>query len=65
MKIVVILFLVFILGSLFSALFFLVRDKGQGERTVRALTVRITLSVVLFVLLMLGYYFGVIEGKLS
>jgi len=65
MKIVVILFLVFILGSLFSALYFLVSDKGQGERTVRALTVRITLSVVLFVLLMLGYYFGVIEGKLS
>jgi hypothetical protein len=28
---------------------------------VRALTVRITLSVVLFILLMLGYYFGLIE----
>jgi hypothetical protein len=28
---------------------------------VRALTVRITLSVVLFALLMLGYYFGLIE----
>lgn len=65
MKIVVILFLVFILGSLFSALYFLVRDKGQGERTVKALTVRITLSVVLFVLLMLGYYSGIISGKLS
>jgi hypothetical protein len=65
MKIVVILFLVFILGSLFSALYFLVRDRGQGERTVKALTVRITLSIVLFVLLMLGYYFGMIEGKLS
>lgn len=65
MKIAVILFLVFILGSLFSALYFLVRDKGQGERTVKALTVRITLSVVLFVLLMLGYYFGVITGKID
>ena len=65
MKIVVILFLVFILGSLFSALYFLVRDKGQGERTVKALTVRITLSVVLFVLLMLGYYFGIITGKID
>ena len=64
MKIVVILFLVFILGSLFSALYFLVRDKGQGERTVKALTVRISLSVVLFMLLMLGYYFGVITDKL-
>ena len=65
MKIVVILFLVFILGSLFSALYFLVRDKGQGERTVKALTVRITLSIVLFVLLMLGYYSGIITSKLS
>ena len=65
MKIVVILFLVFILGSLFSALYYLVRDKGQGERTVKALTVRITLSVVLFVLLMLGYYSGIITSKLS
>lgn len=65
MKIVVILFLVFIVGSLFSALFFMVRDKGQGERTVRALTVRITLSLILFALLLLGYHFGFITGKLQ
>jgi hypothetical protein len=65
MKIAVILFLVFIVGSLFSALYYLVRDKGQGERTVKALTVRITLSVVLFALLMLGYYFGFITGKIQ
>ena len=65
MKIVVILFLAFIVGSLFSALYYLVRDKGRGERTVKALTVRITLSVALFLLLMLGYYFGFITGKLS
>jgi hypothetical protein len=65
MKIVVILFLAFIVGSLFSALYYLVRDRGRGERTVRALTVRITLSVTLFVLLMLGYYFGFITGKIQ
>ena len=65
MKIVVILFLVFIVGSLFSALYYLVHDKGRGERTVRALTVRITLSVALFVLLMLGYYFGFITGRIE
>lgn len=64
MKIVVILFLVFIVGSLGSALYFMVKDRGQGERTVRALTVRIALSIVLFVLLMLGYHFGFITGKL-
>jgi hypothetical protein len=65
MKIVVILFLVVIVGSLFSALYYLVHDKGRGERTVRALTVRITLSVTLFVLLMLGYYFGFITGRIE
>ena len=64
MKIVVILFLAFIVGSLASALYFMVKDRGQGERTVRALTVRIALSIVLFALLMLGYYFGLITGKL-
>lgn len=65
MKILVILFVIFIVGSLFSALYFMIRDKGQGERTVKALTVRVALSVVLFALLMLGFYFGLIPGKLS
>jgi uncharacterized membrane protein (DUF373 family) len=65
MRILAILFLVFIVGSLFSALYFLVRDKGQGERVVKALTVRVVLSVVLFALLMLGIYTGVITGKLQ
>ncbi len=64
MKILVILFAIFIVASLFSALFFLIKDKGQGERTVRALTVRVALSVVLFALLMLGYHFGIITGRL-
>lgn len=65
LKIIVILFLVFIVGSLFSALYFLVRDKGQGTRTVKALTVRVTLSVILFALLMLGIYTGLITDKLQ
>ena len=65
MKFVVILFLVFIVGSLGSALYFMVKDRGQGECTVKALTVRITLSIVLFALLMLGFYFGLITDKLQ
>jgi len=59
-KILVIVFLVFIVGSLGSALYYLVRDKGGSDRTVKALTVRISLSIALFVLLMAGYYFGFI-----
>lgn len=60
MKLLVILFLLAILGSLASALYFLVRDKGGSDRTVRALTWRVGLSISLFVLLMAGYYSGVI-----
>jgi hypothetical protein len=60
MKILVILFLLVILGSLASALYYLIRDKGHSDRTVRALTWRIGLSITLFVLLMAGYYTGII-----
>ena len=63
MKIVILLFLLIIVGSLGSALFYLVRDKGTSTRTVKALTVRVALSVTLFMLLMLGYYFGLIPKK--
>ena len=64
MRILVILFLVFIVGSLFSALYFLIKDRGGSERMAKALTVCVVLSVVLFALLMLGYYLGFITGRL-
>jgi len=64
-KIVVILFLIAIVASLGSALFFLVTDQGKSKRTVKALAVRVGLSLTLFLLLMAGYYFGLIPGKLS
>lgn len=64
MKIIVLLFIAFILVSLFSALYFMIRDKGQSRRAVKALTVRVALSVVLFALLMLGFHFGIINTRL-
>jgi hypothetical protein len=64
MKIVVILFIVLILASLGSALYFLVKDKGASTRTAKALTWRVVFSVTLFALLMLGYQFGLITTKL-
>lgn len=64
MKIIVLLFVVFILASLFSALYFLIKDKGRSERMVRALTVRVVLSIALFALLMLGFRFGFITTHL-
>jgi len=60
-KIIVVLFLIIIIGSLFSGLYYLVKDKGTSERTVRALTLRISLSVLLFILLMIGYATGLLQ----
>ena len=63
MKIVAVLFLLFIIASLGSALYYLVKDKGNSTRALKALTLRIGLSLVLFAMLMLGFYFGIIPGK--
>ena len=50
-----------IVASLGSALFHLSRGSGNSEKLVRALTIRIGLSIALFVLLMLAWYFGLIS----
>jgi hypothetical protein len=65
MKIIVILFVLLILASLGSALFFLIADHGHSKRTVKALALRVGLSLSLFLLLMAGYYFGLIPGKIN
>jgi hypothetical protein len=58
--------LVGVVASLGSGLFHLSRGGGAGgaeasRKLARALTVRITLSLVLFALLMLAWYFGLIS----
>ena len=63
MRYVILVFIVFILGSLFGALYYMIRDKGQSTRTVRALTWRVGLSIMLFLILMLGSYFGLISPQ--
>ena len=61
MRILVTLLLVLILFSLLSGLVYLIRDRGHGERTVKALTWRIGLSLALFLVLMAGYYLGLFQ----
>jgi len=60
-KLIIILMLFAVIGSLFSGLFFLVRDHGANDRTVKALTLRIALSIAILALLLLGYRFGLIS----
>jgi len=60
-KIIVILLFLAALGSLVSAMVFLVKDRGDTNRTAKALTYRIGISVFVFILLMLAYFAGYIE----
>jgi hypothetical protein len=62
LKLVIVLMLFGVIGSLFSGLFFLYRDRGTGTRTARALTLRIGLSIALFLLLLVSFRFGAIPG---
>ena len=64
MRYVVIAVLLMILASLGSAVFFMMRDRGNSTRMVKALAIRVGLSVALFLFLMGGYYFGLFPGKL-
>ncbi|HVN42822.1 MAG TPA: twin transmembrane helix small protein [Steroidobacteraceae bacterium] len=60
-KPLIVLVLFAILASLGSGLFHLVKDEGQSNRMVNALTLRIALSVLLFALLFLAWRAGLIE----
>ena len=52
--------LVAIVVSLGSALFHLSRKTGDSRKLARDLTIRIVLSVALFILLMVAWHFGLI-----
>jgi hypothetical protein len=60
-KILIVIVFLAIVASLGSGLFALVDDKGKSKRLVNSLTVRITLSVLLFVLLIIAYMNGLIQ----
>jgi apolipoprotein N-acyltransferase len=53
--------LIAIVVSLGTGLFHLVNDKGESKRMVRALTIRVALSVALFILLYVAWSQGLIH----
>jgi len=61
---VVIAVLVLILASLGSGLYFMFHDRSGSRRALRALSIRVGLSVGLFLMLMVAYYLGFIPGRL-
>ncbi|MFC4277442.1 twin transmembrane helix small protein [Achromobacter aloeverae] len=62
MRVLVVVAFIGILVSLGSALVYLMKDKGTTNRTVNALTVRIGLSVALFLFVLLANQLGWIQS---
>jgi len=62
-KLPIFLLLGFIVFSLAEGMYFLAKDDGAVDKTrvVRALTVRIALSLTLFALLLVGYFTGLLR----
>lgn len=58
LKLLIVILLLAVLASLFSGLFFVQRDQGRSTRTVRALTVRVALSLLLFAVLVIAFHLG-------
>lgn len=57
-KVLILINLLLILLSLFSGVFFLAKDQSQQRRLAHTLTLRIILSISLFMLLIIGYFTG-------
>ena len=62
MKWIIPVVLLMIVGSLGSALYFMMKDRGGSSRMVHSLMLRIGLSVALFLGILIAYYFGLIEA---
>lgn len=60
-KVIIILFLCVILYNLGAGLYYMMVDKGTTNRTVKALTRRIALSVALILIVMFAIWMGWIQ----
>ena len=54
----VVIAFILILASLFSGLYFVMKDKGKSNRAVNALTFRIGFSILLFLFILVSYKLG-------
>jgi len=62
LKWLVLLGFILIVGSLASAMVFLVRDKGGTRNVARALTFRVGFSILLFAMLLFAHWMGWISS---
>lgn len=58
LKVAIVLMLIATVISLFSGLFFLLKDQGHSKRLVTALMVRVSFAVITLALIAWGFYSG-------
>ena len=63
MRYAVIAMLLLIIASLVSGLYYVMRDQADSNRAMKALAWRVGLSMRLFLLLLVSYWFGWIQGR--
>jgi hypothetical protein len=60
-RLIIIAFFIGILYSLFSGMYYMLHDKSGSTRNVKALSIRIGLSLLLLALLVAAYILGFIK----
>jgi len=60
-KVIIVVFLLVVLYTLGSSFYFMVKDKGQGDRALKRLMWRIGLSISLLAILYIMFLLGWIE----
>ncbi|WP_416421719.1 twin transmembrane helix small protein [Pseudomonas sp. App30] len=63
LKAAIVLMLLATVASLFSGLFFLVKDEGHSNRLVKALTIRVILAALTIGLVAWGFYSGQLTSQ--
>ncbi len=58
LKILIVVLLLAVIVSLFSGLFFLIRDGGKTNRVINSLALRVALSVLLLIVILLSLWQG-------
>jgi hypothetical protein len=60
-KIIIVVLLGLIVLSLAAGMFSMINDRGNTNRTVKMLTIRIALSIVTFIFIFISFYMGWIQ----
>jgi branched-subunit amino acid transport protein AzlD len=58
MKVVLVVLLMLVVMSLFSGLYFMYRNRGNPNKVVNALKLRVALSILAFLIVIGGFVFG-------